>query len=136
MDHRRSVRRVAINLMDLLPVPPFESKARWSASPEPVLERARQILATQAPASNIQGFLGTIQGLGGAAVMVIIGALMAFTLLLCLAALVVVAVDRLIERRRLTAALRIVGVPRRTEAAADMAEVASLWSSRRHWRWR
>ncbi len=54
----------------------------------------------------------------------IIGALMAITLLLCLAALVVVAVDRLIERRRLTAALRIVGVPRRTEATADMAEVA------------
>lgn len=54
----------------------------------------------------------------------IIGALMAITLLLCLAALVVVAVDRLIERRRLTAALRVVGVPRRTEAAADMAEVA------------
>ncbi|MEH0973846.1 FtsX-like permease family protein [Micromonospora sp. CPCC 205546] len=90
----------------------------------PVLERARQILATQAPASNVQGFLGTTQGLGGATVTVIIGALMAITLLLCLAALVVVAVDRLIERRRLTAALRVVGVPRRTEAAADMAEVA------------
>ncbi|MEO3780209.1 FtsX-like permease family protein [Micromonospora sp. B11E3] len=90
----------------------------------PVLERARQILATQAPASNVQGFLGTTQGLGGATVTVIIGALMAITLLLCLAALVVVAVDRLIERRRLIAALRIVGVPRRTEAAADMAEVA------------
>lgn len=61
--------------------------------------------------------------------------------ILCLAALVVIAVYRLIERRRLTAALRIIGVPRRTEAAAVTAEVSGDWvpftppsrSPGRHW---